>query len=142
MNTLICDLQQLILLVVSILMVSLLWYFGKKRHLKQAIRIVRVVPYFCTVGTFLTRQKFMFGSIVSGDPHCTPLHAAVVSNFPKMLTLIIGSLITKFDDIRPFVNAEDGDGDTPLMWTIEKKLVARAKTLIDLGNSVQIILVV
>lgn len=52
-----------------------------------------------------------------------------------MFTLIIESLVTKHNDIRPHIDARDNDGDTPLMWAIEKRLTTQAGILIDLGNT-------
>lgn len=51
-----------------------------------------------------------------------------------MLTLLLENIKEKYTDVLPFVNARDGNGDTPLMWAINGELIANIKSLISLGN--------
>lgn len=52
-----------------------------------------------------------------------------------MLRLLLQNIKKKCNDVLQYVNAKDSNGDTPLMWAINKKHSANVKPLISVGNT-------
>lgn len=71
----------------------------------------------------------------AGNFHSSPLHSAAASNYSTLLAILLDELVKNYDDLQPYLNAKDSDGDTPLMWAIEKKQLTNTKTLLDHGST-------
>jgi ankyrin repeat protein len=76
------------------------------------------------------------------NDHDTVLHQAVHSNNTEIIELILTKIKEKFDkdeaEMYVHINAQDTEGDTPLMWAAEIGRIDAAKTLLKYGADVTI----
>lgn len=65
----------------------------------------------------------------------TPLHYAAISlNCSEMLALLLEDIRENYNDMLSYINAKDGNGDTPLMWAIKDIRPEHAIPFISAGN--------
>lgn len=80
------------------------------------------------------QQEFSLKLFLAVD-QSTPLHyAAVSSKCFEILTLLLADIKEHYEDALLYVNAKDGDGDTPLMWATRSTHPANLNLLICVGS--------
>lgn len=66
----------------------------------------------------------------------TLLHQAATNNNTAVIKLVLNKIKEKYENITPYIDATDEEGDTPLMWAAETGNVSSARVLLECGANV------
>ena len=75
-------------------------------------------------------------AVFARNNHDTVLHRAISGNNEEIIKLIINKIKETKEDIGPYIDAQDTEGDTPLMWAAEGGKVSAVKILLEYGADV------
>jgi ankyrin repeat protein len=79
--------------------------------------------------------------VFARNTHDTVLHQAVSGNNIELIRLILKNIKNKSDNkekISQSINAQDNEGDTPLMWAIKKKIPLTTQVLLEDGVDISV----
>ena len=76
--------------------------------------------------------------VLARNNHDTVLHRAVSSNNKEVIELILDKIKEKRNDIEPYINAPDTEGDTLLMWAAESGKINATQILLKYGADVNV----
>jgi len=119
-----------------------LWEWAKKYNFENTLLDIGTNTYTALHMSVrlgeLGAARFLLekGANVSAREHdgSTMLHQAVLHNDIKLITLILETICKQ--GLTDAVNAQDKEGNTPLMWAAEKGSVKVAKLLLDYGADI------
>jgi ankyrin repeat protein len=80
--------------------------------------------------------------LLTRNNHDTVLHRAVSGNSEQVIRIILNKVKEIFNQysqqIYQYINSQDTEGDTPLMWATERGKVNSARTLLEYGVDIDV----